>query len=765
MIRAFISHSSKQKRFVKDLVESLGRNYFIVDCYDFEAGNKTIEEIYNKIDSSTVFILFLSKESINSDWVKDEIEYAKNKFRPDNYKYFWPFIIDSALTIEDCPKWIREEECFNLKTFTSPKVLSRIIEQKFRHIIWSKDNRRKLIDTLMVGRNVDIDKFEDIYQSARGMKTRSLVVSGRDGVGKDMFISKCLNKIGYDIETIPFSISLDSKEGIEDYIVQLNLILQTYNSEQLMTVLSKSTEDKTKYAVDMTNELLSGNIVLTIIDNLACVLPNRALADWLVDMIESPAFCNKLALFIKCRKSPNTFIDTDHPRFCHIHLDPLNSKDRKKLFYNLMRLYNITDISDKDVSWFVEKLLLSPYQLVKAVEALSKNPIHTVKRDIDNLTSWGDKRIQPMIDYFFANEIQRNILVILSKMDFVSYDIFESFFKDEIDDVLQEINEMMDYGIVTIFGPHEEFFRLDHYFSDYIKRCRITLPPDLESLFNDILEQKISASSDITEDASVYLYEKKRIIISGRGNVSDFLIPSIVVNAVMDIYNKQEYRQVINVCDKVLSDVHNYFLDQERELRYWLCLSLARIVDERFYDEIKWFSKNDVEYYFLRGFYHRNAMEYAQAENFFNEALKKSPNLQRAKREKVTALLAQKKFDLALELAEENYKNSPENSYQIYGYFRCLVRKKLLSKEDKIILLGLMNSMKENLSEKHEELYAAMDIEFQDYVNHLSPSQLIDVISKAEKSFPNSINVKRAAQTFKLRQSIIQKEQFFSEDC
>ena len=417
------------------------------------------------------------------------------------------------------------------------------------------------------------------------------------------------------------------------------------------------------------------------------------------------------------------------------------------------------------MSWFVEKLLLSPYQLVKAVEALSKNPIHTVKRDIDNLTSWGDKRIQPMIDYFFANEIQRNILVILSKMDFVSYDIFESFFKDEIDDVLQEINEMMDYGIVTIFGPHEEFFRLDHYFSDYIKRCRITLPPDLESLFNDILEQKISASSDITEDASVYLYEKKRIIISGRGNVSDFLIPSIVVNAVMDIYNKQEYRQVINVCDKVLSDVHNYFLDQERELRYWLCLSLARIVDERFYDEIKWFSKNDVEYYFLRGFYHRNAMEYAQAENFFNEALKKSPNLQRAKREKVTALLAQKKFDLALELAEENYKNSPENSYQIYGYFRCLVRKKLLSKEDKIILLGLMNSMKENLSEKHEELYAAMDIEFQDYVNHLSPSQLIDVISKAEKSFPNSINVKRAAQTFKLRQSIIQKEQFFSEDC
>ena len=35
MIKAFISHSSEQKLFVKDLVETLGRDYCIVDCYNF----------------------------------------------------------------------------------------------------------------------------------------------------------------------------------------------------------------------------------------------------------------------------------------------------------------------------------------------------------------------------------------------------------------------------------------------------------------------------------------------------------------------------------------------------------------------------------------------------------------------------------------------------------------------------------------------------------------------------------------------------------
>ncbi len=48
MIKAFISHSSKQKEFVNELVEILGRDLCIVDCYDFEAGRTTREEIFKK---------------------------------------------------------------------------------------------------------------------------------------------------------------------------------------------------------------------------------------------------------------------------------------------------------------------------------------------------------------------------------------------------------------------------------------------------------------------------------------------------------------------------------------------------------------------------------------------------------------------------------------------------------------------------------------------------------------------------------------------
>lgn len=616
----------------------------------------------------------------------------------------------------------------------------------------------------MVGRNKDIDNFENIYQSARGMNLRALVISGRDGVGKDMFISKCLDKIGgYDAESTPFYINLGNKEGIENFIIQLNLITRTYDETQLMTVLGGNTSEKTSFAANLVNELLNTNSVISINDDLSCVLPNRKLADWLIDLVEKSNIANKLGLFIKSHKILDSFSEIEHPFFGHINLSPLDSKDRLKLFYSLLRIYNLTDISEEDVKWFVGKLLLSPSQLVKAVEALSCKPLAFVKKDINTLISWGDMQINPMVEHFFQDEESKHILIILSKLDFVSYEILENIFEERIIEVMEKMDEMIDFGIVSVFGPQEQFFRLDHYLSDYIKRCHIKLPYDLDNLLNEVLEEKI-ASSNITEDVSVYLYDKKRQILSGKGKPEDFLIPSVVVTSVMEIYNNQDYKQVIKLCDLVLNDVHNYFPDQERELRYWLCLALARTTNkQRFFEEVQHFRGTD--YFFLRGFYHRNAMEYSQAEKCFNEALEKSPNLQRAKREKVTALLAQKKYEQALGLAKENYENNPENSYQIHGYFRCLVRKTPLIKEDVDMLKHLMAAMQKNLSDKQEELYTAMDIEFRYFVSHDSPSDMIKLINNALSIFPNSINVKRAAQPFKLHQSIIFKEESFPEEC
>lgn len=763
MIKAFISHSSKQKEFVKELVDILGRNFCIVDCYDFEPAVKTINEIYKRIEQSSVFVLLLSKESLESDWVDKEIKYAKSKLAVEDYARFWPYIVDKDLKVEDCPDWIKTDQCFNLKTFKSPIMLARDIDQKFRRIVWDRDPKRKKVETLMVGRNSDIDDFESIFQSSRGLKLKSLVVSGRNGVGKDMFISQCLQKTGYAVETDPYTISLDNNEGVENFIIQLNAITKTYDEDALLKELGKSAKEKSIVATQLLNTVLESRSTISINDNLACVQANRHLSDWIVDVVENSGMNNQLGLFIKSSKVLHTFEDTNHPSFGHIMLKPLDSKDRTKLFYNLIRIYGIENITEADVQWFVDRLLLSPAQIVRAAEALSKQPVQRVKRDIDSLISWGDGQIKPFVSTFFGDAEKKNLLVILSKLDFVSYEILEKVFEERIIEIMEMLQEMMDFGVVTAFGPNEQYFRLDHYFSDYIKRCRVTLPTDLDILLNDVLEEKIANSNVITADTSVFLYDAKKRIMSGKACHNDFLIPSVVVTSVMEIYYRQDYQSVINVCRAVLNDIHNYYPEQERELRYWLCLALARKSDDSFFEEVK--HLKDADHHFLRGFYHRIATDYSEAEKWLKKALEKNPNLQRAKRELVTVLLAQSKFDSALTMAQENYEKDPDNSYQIQGYFRCLVRKRVKNRDDHQMLAELMEAMKNNLSDKHEELYAAMNIEYQFYVKNLGVSDMIDVINVAESTFPGSINVKRAAQPFKLKQAMIIKAIDYPEDC
>lgn len=762
MIKAFISHSSKQKPFVEELTQRLGKNFCMVDCYSFEAARKTIKEIYDSIDKSTVFVLLISRESLASDWVTKEIDYAKNKLSADDFERFWPYIIDETLEIEDCPEWIRETDCFNLKKFKSPQILARDIEQKFRKIIWAKDKTRKLLETTVVGRNADIAKFEEKYQSLRGLSLCALVVSGRDGVGKEAFAKACMHKVGYDIETEPYHICMNPNEGIENFLLYLNMITRKYCQEEIENILAQEVEVKVDRAVELLNELYETRSVVFINDDLSCILPYRKMADWLIDVIESSKLSNQLGLYINTRKVPDTFLETEHPRIAQIQLQPLDRRDRTMLFVNCMRAYNLTDLREEDINFFVDKLLQSPEQIVKVAEALTRTPIHTVKRDIASLQQIGDKKIEPLKNRFFQDEEKKCLLIILSKLDFISYKILERIYEERIIEAMEIIEEMMDYGIVSTFGPNDDFFRLDHYFSDYIKRCHLKLAPDWEMHVNDVLEDMITNSNDINEDVSIYLYDARERIMKGKGDKTSFLIPSVVVSSVIEVYNKQDYNLVIKICDSVLNDSHNYYPDQERELRYWLCLALARKTDTRFFDEVQKMQGSD--YCFLRGFYQRIATVYAEAERWYKKALEKSPNLQRAKRELVTALLAQKKFPEALGMAKENYEHDPDNSYQIHGYFRCLVRKHGLTREEIKTLEELLNSMRDNLSDKHNELYTAMNIEYQDNVKRKDPTYMLQLIADAESKYPTSLNVQRAAHAYRYKQQIITVDKTFSED-
>ena len=755
MIKAFISHSSAQKDFALKLVNLIGRDYCIIDSYDFQPAYKSIDEIYRKIEQCTIFVLLLSKESLESDWVKKEISKAVDKFGPSQLNRFWPYIIDPTLSINDCPDWIRKGESFNLKYFKSPEFLRQDVEQKFRQMIWSENPNMKARETSLIGRQEEIGQFEQIRFSKGGREIRALIISGRSGVGKDAFAKQCAYKLGKPVEMEPYRISLEAKSGIEDFIVQLNLIAAEYDDMTLKDVLSQSIEEKVLLAVRLLNILYDSRSVVFVDDNMACVLPSREIPEWMGKIIQHDYLNKQLALFIKSRITPNSYIVDDYTRIAHIQLHPLKRIDRKKLFYNLAEFYNISNFRDSDVDFFVDRLLQSPSQIHHAIMAIAQHGVSMAKMDIGRLVEIGDDRAKPLIDHFKENNISLYVLIILAKYEFLGFDILEEIFSEEQKEMQSAISDMMVYGIVSTFGLSGEFIRLDHYVCDYIKRNRISLPSELSNLVNDVIEKHV-VSASITKDVSIYFYNLKQKILKGSLSNESYLVPSVIIKAVIEAYNDGEYKLVINICDKVLNDQHNLYTEVSWELTYWLCLSLCRMVKddernkERFWELIKVIGGADKA--FLKGFFYRYDEQYPKAESCFMDALNMSPNMDRAKRELVTVLLAQAKYSDALDLAKENYERSKENSYHIYAYFRCLVRKNGL-KHDEIEILGnLMNDVQENYSDKKDELLASMKIEYAYYVERQSPTYMLEMIKQSKKDFPKSVHVERVIKEYKRRQ-------------
>lgn len=385
------------------------------------------------------------------------------------------------------------------------------------------------------------------------------------------------------------------------------------------------------------------------------------------------------------------------------------------------------------------------------------------KNDIEHLVAIGDNKIKVILDYFHTEQ-ERELLTILSKLDFFSYPILERIYEGEIVEILPIIDKMMVYGIVSNFGPSDEFFRLDHYVGDYLRRNRFRLKPDMESCFNEVLDGMVMDSSDITEDVSLYFYKIRRNIEMGKADIQNYLIPSIPLKYVIDKYNVGDYPVVIKICDMLLQDSsQRYYEEMRTELIYWLCLALCRTQEKNRFNEIVQ-SIGGADYWFLKGFYQRISRNYPLAEEYLKKALDMAPLMQRAKRELVTTLLAQGRYDDALLMAKENYELHPENSYHNYAYFRCLVRKRNLNFGERKILIQLMDEINNGYSNKKAELYRAMQIDYRTYVQIQNPTEMLKFIHLSLEEFPKSINVQRAAQDYKYRQGLIVEKEILGEE-
>lgn len=707
-MRSFLSHSSKDKKaYVEIVARILGRENCVYDDLTFEEGMKNFDEILKGLDQTDLFVLFLSDAALESDWVNIEILNANTQLNKGYIKKFFPIIIDKSIEHTDprIPQWMRE---YNLKYVSRPTVAARRIRQRLKEISWDFHPKNKAKQRIFAGRNDLIDQFEARIDDLDKITPTCIIASGLPDVGRRTLIRKAFVKANLVDETYEFPmIALGAQDSIEDFILELN-DLGLSGEIDIKNLLVRTIEEKIDIAKEIIQQIQEVRERIVIVDNGCIVTHERKVTSWFDAIIQGVSARRTITFAVVSRYRVKPVSLRGRPSFFSLEVSELDKKERGWLLKRYSEFEGLA-LSSSELNWFLSILNGFPEQVFYAVDLIKDEGVESAKSHSHDIVGFNSERAGQVIQKYEHNQDALAFLSLLSGFEFISLELISEVTGSNPIQI-QLLEEFISSAICELIGANKEYVRLNDTIRDFVQRQRIGISEFFKKKLSQHVTSFLNTYRNEEKDVSDYLFSLKEAIIRGDEIDESFLIPSHFVKTMKDLYDKHDrYEDVIKLADRIL--VNSDYMDDrvKRNIRYYLCLALARKKSERFILEVKHI--DGPEHNFLMGFYYRLGGKYKEAVERLEKALDDHPNFSRAKRDLVQVYLSLGEFERAKELAEENYSDNKNNPYHIQAYFHCIL---MSSKqfENENLLESLVEDLSKINSDMAREMYLRSKAQF-----------------------------------------------------
>lgn len=748
MNKVFLSHSSHDKLYVEYIATKFGKDIAIYDSFSFESGLKTLDEILNNLDSTDIFVIFLSNAALESEWVKKELSVSNELKQKDKIKQIYPIIIDSNLSHGDprIPKWLNNGfDSYNLRYISSPKMAYRKIKNQL--IILNNQSHFNHYK-VYIGHEDILKKFDDEYYIAQN-SPKCIIACGIEGVGREAFIRECVKvpKTFSDFYE-PIVISTDSNDSIDAIISKL--IESGFGDVDLLSI-----EKLNKLAIDEKINLLS--TILTQIQNSkefvifrdnGALIQQQEVIWWLAKSLEP--IRNELTIgiasYYNVRKSKTS-------KDCYIeNINELDESGKLKLLDKLAKVHGLT-LDRDDIKFFQNIVTGHPLQIIFCIEKIKRESLEEVKSNSFEITEFlSDSTIKIIDKYLALLNYDRD-----KKEKFLSYLAFlASYSNIPIAEVL-EINkldndyktfyfDLLSFCIARRTGLNNDLLSVSPSVVDYIERSSdIKKPDDINAYLKNEYDTFKTCLKDNNLDEYCYSQIEqnlKELIINSEQADYKYIYPSIILKAVIQLYNKQGYDKIINICANCLDKLNFWESTIRQTLYFYYAMAVARKKDKNIFEIL--YKQIDDQYIlekfqadFIRGFYYKLLGRYEEATTQFISCLETKPNYARACRELVETYIMLDEFELALDLAARNYSKFPNNIFNIYQYFNCLIRNKVINKEKIQELLDKAREV-DRLPTSSKKFFANMKSLYERFVTH-DYEKAIRILYDNKKAFDNQI--------------------------
>lgn len=666
-MKAFLSHSSHDKHFVREVAKGLGNLQIEYDEYTFEY-LLNAEAIRKALARSDLFVLFLSQNSVSSSFVKEEIRSTLEARAKGQIKQVLIFAIDNT-TYRSLPAWLREVNV--VQHMSNEKACARKIQATLISLETEHAGRAETY----LGREDDEKDLRKALAAAPGIAPVALHIVGHFGIGRKTFLRQTLGKLYPRDYQVFVEVPLQAFEGPEELYRRLyNLhyvssLDQTTNDFSAFARLPQA-EQQEKLA-DILTELSQNGEFIIIDDQNGAYTDEGHYHPYLEELIKLVAGSPKpIVGFVQSRMMPFAAREK-HKASYHRFLKTLSDESIKELLSFSLKEAQI-DFTQAQLDELAEFLDGHPFNVRFATKAIKSYGLASFLADPRDLVEWKLRRAEDFLRLIKLDSLECELVSAMSEYRFLPLEMFKTILGGEIPAIVRALRNLEDFCLVERRG---DYFQVSAPVRDAIRR-------DKRFDRDDKWKQKLAGSIAQTlqdykneDHVSVALLESG-VLASIRGAkvpnfVASLILPSHLLTVARSFYDKKQYKACVDFCKRAYDLQVRLTLDARVEvLRLW-GLSLARIGDivelEKILADLRTIDTRTARrnMLFLEGFNFRLKKDFDNAEEKFLGCWNLGRDNQSVNRELASLFCKQRRYSEAEGYARSAYRVAPTNPFII----------------------------------------------------------------------------------------------------
>lgn len=450
MSKAFLSHSSKDKGFVKGVADALGSALCHYDERTFEPTGDSADEILLALGTSEVFVLFFSRNALDSPWVQKEIIYARHMFFEGKITSVAIFPLDNTPR-DALDPWLRPFVVQTLK-------VQKLVGLRIRSMLITQD---AISSSRFIGRDSELSGLKSMLRDRSASRPSAVMISGVSGIGKRRLLGRAYEDLYPFIPKHWVQIELGSYEGEAVLYERMLEYFEpasnwTASLEKLEKFLALNPAEKTLELSRLFSEVEKTKQVVVVIFSNDIVNSDGNLEAWLLSAIRasSPSY-PVLAVTTVRGPGPRSLASIgDIP---YLKLNSIDDKDARHLFELLC-----DDVKSAAPEVLVDQVVASVGGHPGLLELSAKlmKAAGAARFKIELSSNDGKSALEEYVEKALENvplsDVEKAIILLVDELGGATpEDVLFGFTNDEhYENVSASLAKLLDYGMLEDSGEN-----------------------------------------------------------------------------------------------------------------------------------------------------------------------------------------------------------------------------------------------------------------------------------------------------------------------